>query len=182
VRGLATIALVGLLAVGGCGCGGSDDDPSPPTTRRPPSTTSAPPTTASVESQVEEAYLAYWEMTERLLEAPDPDDPEIAERATGQVLGQLSDSLTTLRAQGHAVRSGPEYAHNLLSVDVQGDTGVVLDCAVDDAAVIDVASSEMVDERLVTVLLETTLRYDGHWLVAEVDQQDSWEGKTTCDR
>jgi hypothetical protein len=120
-------------------------------------------------------------MTERLLAAPDPDDPAISERATGPVLGQLTDSLTTLRAQNRAVRSGGEYAHNVLSVEVQGETGVVLDCAVDDAAVIDVVSGDTVDERLVTVLLETTLRREGSWLVAEVNQQDSWDGETTCD-
>jgi hypothetical protein len=178
---LVAIVLVGLLAAG---CGGGDDDSSPDTSRRAPdsSSSTAPPTTRSAESEVEEAYLAYWAMTERLLEAPNPDDPEIAQRATGPVRGQLIDSLTTLRAQDHAVRSGPDYAHSLLSIDVEGDTSLVRDCAVDDAAVVDVLSGETIDERLVTVLLETTLRQEGGWLVAEVDQQDSWEGKTTCDR
>jgi hypothetical protein len=185
VRRLVTIALVGLLAVGcgGCGGDGGDDGASSSTTRRSESTASpTTPTTRSPESEVEEAYLAYWEMGERLLEAPDPDDPEIAQRAIDPARGQMVDSLTTLKARDQAVQRGPEYAHNVLSVHVTGETATVRDCVVDDGAVISVVSGATVRERVTTVLLETTLRRDGaRWRVSAIDQRDSWEGASTCD-
>jgi hypothetical protein len=180
VRRLATIALVGILAVG---CGGGDDDSSPPTSRRGSTTTVSTPTTLSAEAEVEEAYLAYWEMGERLLEAPDPDDPEIAQRAIDPARGQMIDSLTTLNARQQAVRRGSGYAHNVLSVEVTGEMASVRDCVVDDGAVISVVSGSTIREHVSTVLLETTLRRQGaHWRVSQIDQRDSWEGATTCDR
>jgi hypothetical protein len=178
---LVAIVLVGLLAAG---CGGGDDDSSPDTSRPPAdvSSSTAPPTTRSAESEVEEAYLAYWAMGERLLETPNPDDPEIAQRAIDPARGQMIDSLTTLRARDQAVIRGSGYAHNVLSVEVTGETAVVRDCVVDDGAVINVVSRATVSERVTTVLLETTLYRDGPgWRVREIDQRDSWEGATTCD-
>lgn len=182
MRRLATIALVGLLAVGGCGCGGSDDDTSPPTTRRPSPTTSSPPTTASVESQVEEAYLAYWEMGERLLENPNPEDPEIPQRTTGDLRGEMIDGLTTLRAQGQAVRYGDQYSHDVLSVAVTSQGAEVADCLIDDGVVIDLQTGEQVRGGVVTVLYTTTMVREGeHWKASEAVEQRTWEGVSQCD-
>jgi hypothetical protein len=177
---LVAIVLVGLLAAG---CGGGDDDSSPDTSRPPAdvSSSTAPPTTRSAESEVEEAYLAYWAMADRLLEAPDPDDPEIARRSIDPARGQLVDSLTTLRSQDQVVRSGGDYRHDVLSVEVATQTAVVRDCVIDDNAVVNATSGVTVDDRVTTVLLETTLRHDGtRWVVTAIDQKDGWEGATTC--
>lgn len=176
---LAVIALVGVLLVG---CGDDDDSPSG-STRAPTSSTTAAPstTTPTLESEVEAAYLAYWEMGERLLEAPDPDDPEIERRAIDPARGQMADSLTTLRARDRAVRHGPRHAHDVLSVTVQGTTAIVRDCAIDDASIVDLRSGRTVDERLVTALYEATLvKQDSSWRVSEIDQPDGWEGIGGC--
>lgn len=179
VRRIVAVAVVAGLVLGGA-CGDDDDEGGGGATRR--SSTSSTTTTAPTpEAAVEAAYLAYWEMAQRLVEAPDPDDPEIAERATGQVAHQLTDSLTTLRSRDQAVRSGPRYVHDVLSVSVSADSAQVIDCAIDDAVVVNVLTGETVEERLITVLLETTLRLaGGTWLVSDVHQQESWEGVSAC--
>jgi hypothetical protein len=177
---LVAIVLVGLLAAG---CGGGDDDSSPDTSRRASdsSSSTAPPTTRSAESEVEEAYLAYWAMGERLLETPNPDDPEIAQRAIDPARGQMIDSLTTLRARDQAVRHGPRHRHDVRSIEVEGESATVRDCAIDDASIVDARSGATIDERLVTALYEATLVSQGSsWWVRQIEQPDGWEGVAGC--
>jgi hypothetical protein len=180
--------IVAVLAVMlAAGCGGSGDDAAegddPATTSSTPTPTTPDETIASnsAEAEVEAAYLAYWEMAQRLVEAPNPDDPEIPERATGPAMGQLVDSLSTLRAQNRAVRGGPGYGHRLLSLDVSGGSALVRDCTVDDGSIVDASTGDVIEQRVVTVLLEVSLRREtGGWRVSEIEQLDSWSGATTC--
>ena len=75
-RPLVMIAAAFLaLAAGTCH---SDDDAD--------STSDRTTTTVSPESEVETAYLAFWDMAVRLAGSPDPNDPEIAQRASGDAL------------------------------------------------------------------------------------------------
>ena len=182
MRRLATIALVGLL-VAACGaCGGGDDDSSPSTTRRPDSSAStATPMTRSVESEVEEAYLAYWDMTVRLQQAPDPDDPEIRQRAVGRAADEIIDGLTTLRAQNRVVRFGSQYAHEVTSVEFDGSDALVRDCFIDDAMTIDVPTGERVSGGLASGVFVASLRgVEGDWRVSELELDESQEGAGRC--
>jgi hypothetical protein len=178
---LVAIVLVGLLAAG---CGGGDDDSSPDTSRRAPdsSSSTAPPTTRSAESEVEEAYLAYSEMFMRLLGTPNPDDPEITQRAVGEAATSLTDNLTTLESLGRAVRFGESYRYRLLSVDISAERAVARECVVDDATVIEVATDEPVaPSPIATVLNRITLQFDrGAWRVSAIEQEDGWEGVGGC--
>lgn len=177
---LAVIALVGVLLAG---CGDDDDSPSGSTRAPTSSTTAAPSTTPTLESEVEAAYLAYSEMFTRLLGAPNPNDPEIRQRATGEAADSLTDNLTTLRALNRAVRFGPDYRYELLSVEVSGAQAVGQECVVDDATVVDAASGEAVDPAPVaTVLNRITLRHDDVWRVSQIVQEDGWEGVDGCAR
>ncbi|HEY8526849.1 MAG TPA: hypothetical protein VIL48_17895 [Acidimicrobiales bacterium] len=177
---LAIFVLAALVAVG---CGGGDNGP-PGSTRLPGSSTTTAPTTSTttVESAVEEAYLAYWEMGERLLQDPDPDDPEILSRTTGRLRAEMIESLTTLRAQGRRVRYGPRYGHHVLSVSVESDVAEVVDCLVDDGEVIDVRTERRVSGGLLTVRHRTTMvREAGAWKASEAAQDGTWEGVSRCD-
>lgn len=182
---LAAALLVALLAVG-CG-GGDDEESSDPTSADGDSTTtsgSGSSTTASDDpaAEVEAAYLAYWEMGERLLQHPDPDDPEIARRTTGNVRDAMVDSLSTLKAQRQAVRYGDLYEHDVISVDVTSEEAEVLDCLVDDGEVIDTSTGDRVAGGLVTVLYRTTMVLeDGQWKASEAIEEETWEGSSTCD-
>jgi hypothetical protein len=179
VQRWVTIAMAGLLVAG---CGGGDDDSGRRDDDRPSSTsTSSPPTTRSAESEIEDAYLAYWEMAERLAERPDPDSPAISDRATGAVEGELTDSLTTLRAEGQVVVAGERYRHQILSIDLAGNAATVADCSVDDAARIDEATGRTIEERVVTVEYRATLVSEEHtWKVSDITQVQSWPGEAGC--
>jgi hypothetical protein len=186
---LAATALVAVFALSTAACGGSDGDDADddPTTTEPAdesSTTADPTTTApSVEAEVEAAYLAQWEMNERLAAAPDPDDPEIDEWTVGAAKDDLVDALTTLVAQGQAVRFDAEYSHDVLSIDVasDGQSAQLKDCNVDDATVIDAATREELESATATNYLDVslTLTADG-WKVEGFDRLEVWEGVRQC--
>lgn len=176
VRAAALVLLVGLLlglVVGPAACGNDDDSSDDP----PPTTTSA-----TTESEVESAYLAYWEMGARLLEAPDPDDPEIPERASGEALADLVAGLEALKSANLRSELGSQYAHNVIGVEVENDgRAVVDDCAVDDSRLVDAATGEVVEQSVVTELIRVTMLRDGdRWRADSSVQVDAWEGAVEC--
>ena len=180
--GRAPTWAAGLVAVAlMASCGGGDDDPDDPlsTTAPPPSATAA--TAPEPEDEAVAAYLAYWEMVVRLVEQPDPDDDELAERAQGAALASLRGELSALSAEGHAVRPGPEHDHQVRTISVVGESATVVGCVVDDREVVEVATGEAVEESLVALLYETTLtRAPNGWMVSQVTEQGRWQGATSC--
>jgi ABC-type glycerol-3-phosphate transport system substrate-binding protein len=183
---LATAALVAVFALLPAACGGDDgeaadeDDRTTTTARAEDSTTTTAP---SAEAEVEAAYLAQWEMNERLAAAPDPNDPEIDIWTIGTAKDDLVEALTTLMAQGQAVRFDAEYSHDVLSIDVapDGQSAQLIDCNVDDATVIDAATGEEVESATATNYLDVsmTLTADG-WKVEGFDRLEVWEGVRQC--
>ena len=179
-RGLAALVATALaLPLGACG---GDDDPEEEATTTT-SSTEAPSTTAppSPEDEVEAAYLAYWDMAARLSANPDPDDPEIAQRAVDPVLGEVTDTLSTLRAQGQGLVSRDQSTHEIRDVGLEEGRASVEACSVDDSALVDLATQEVLEERVTTSLIETRLVRDGSgWRVSEVDPVRSWDGAVEC--
>lgn len=177
----ATLALAATVLLTACACG-SDDDEATDTSSSTTPTTEAPPATVSVEDEVETAYLAFWEMFVRLAEAPDPTDPEITDRASGEALGNLVDGLTTLQSSNQRSDFGRRYRHDVLMVDLTDDSTAVLeDCAVDDSRVVDVSTGRTVAEGLVTEHLQATLILSGNqWRVDRTSRLNSWNGEVSC--
>jgi hypothetical protein len=143
--------------------------------------------TADVEAEVEAAYRAYVAMQERVQAAPDPDDPEIPERATGSTLERLRQALADYAARGQAVRVGPATRQTILSIEVSGDRATVRACYVDESGVFDVTTgAEVVPVRIGTSIDTTVLERTGDvWRVSSrrppaADEQ--WEGVTTCEQ
>jgi hypothetical protein len=174
-----TVVIAALLlgvVVAGAACGDDDDDGGEERAQR--STTTAP----SVEADVEAAYLAYSEMFQRLVEMPDPSDPEIEERATGAAASSLVEHLEVLVGLGQAVRFGAKYRAETMSLDIAGGEAVLQECVVDDADVIAVATDEVVESTPVaTVQNRVTLSRDGGlWRVSEVQQEAGWRGISGC--
>jgi hypothetical protein len=186
---LAVAALVAVFALLPTACGrdgGEDadqDDPTATPSAEGSSTTVNPTTTApSVEAEVEAAYLAYWEMAERLTNSPDPDDPEISQRAIGTALTTFVDSVTTLKAQGQAVVTGQQTSHDITSIELSADAARLRDCNVDDAKRVETSTGNEIVEAVATNLLDVTLlRSDGSWLVSSIKRISAWEGATQCD-
>jgi hypothetical protein len=181
IVGATVVAAALVPSLAACGDDGGDAGTTTEPTADTTTTTAPTATTLDAEAEVEAAYLAYWAMNKRLAAAPDPDDPEIPERATGSARDHLVDSLTTLLAQGRRYEFGPEDRHEVASLDVQADTATVRGCAVADASLVN-ASGEVRRLALTTTLLEAELaRSNGTWLVTTVSELDSWDGSTTCD-
>lgn len=99
---------------------------------------------AGAAGDAQAAYVAYQQMLERLVITPDPDDPEIAQRATGAAEDELVELLSGYDSAGQAVEFGTRHEHHVFDVAVQGDTATVLDCFVSDARVVDESSREIV--------------------------------------
>jgi hypothetical protein len=145
-------------------------------------TTTAPP---DPEVEVEQAYIAYREMARRLLQAPDPADPEIAQRSTGTARERLEAVLNDLVASGDAAREGPTRSRTILSVEVSGDEATVRACLVDESGRFDAATGEAVEPMAVGTIIDTaSLRRDeGVWRVASLklpSPDERWEGVHSC--
>src|SRR5918995_2132513 len=183
LRTVGAAAVACALLVLSSGCGGDDGEAADEgTTSTSETTIASTTTTQDPEAEVEAAYLAYWEMAERLLAAPDPDDPEVARRASGTNVDQVIDSLTSLHAQGRSIRFGRLYEHDVLSVQLTGETAVIRDCNVDDAATIDAVSGDELSASVTTALLEATLMLEQEsWRVSSIERLDAWNGATRCD-
>lgn len=119
------------------------------------------------------AYVAYQEMLERLVIAPDPDDPEIAERSTGTAHDDVVELLGGYDGNGQAVEFGTRHEHHVYDVAVDGDTATVLDCFVSDARVVDESSRQVVrgdPEGGAASVVTATLVLDGDdWKVERIE-------------
>src|SRR5829696_6935205 len=180
VGALAALVAIALVITLTLSCGGDDAPPDDP----PPTTAPVTTTTTSVESEVEAAYTAYREMVTRLLQNPDPDDPEISQRATGGVRDQLRSSLRSLRDQGRAIRFGEYYSYDVLGVTVRdGGAATVKACLVDDGETIDVASGDVISGGTATGIITVSLELvDGSWLVSLTPEPEFIdEGVASCE-
>src|SRR5829696_7474370 len=165
VGALAALVAIALVITLTLSCGGDDAPPDDP----PPTTAAVTTTTTSVESEVEAAYTAYLRMSDRLLQAPDPSDPEIPRLTTGRSLDALIRGLKELRDANQAVEFGDQYTNEIQSVElVDENNAVIRDCAIDDSRVVDQTTGEVVAEGIATGLFEVSLtRQGGHWRVTD---------------
>lgn len=124
---------------------------------------------AGGEGDVRAAYVAYQQMFERLVIAPDPDDPEIAQRASGAAQDEVVEVLGGYDSAGQAVEFGTRHEHHVFDVAVQGDTATVLDCFVSDARVVDESSRQIVrgdpEGGSASVVTATLVPDGGEWRV-----------------
>lgn len=187
-RLVAGIACVGLALVVAAGACGGDDDGDPDDTATSTSADTEPRQTTTTrftpeEQEVVDAYLAFWDMAIRLAQNPNPDDPEIQQRASGEALGNLVDGLTTLRAANQVTEIGPKTGHDILSVSVDDGRATLEDCAVDDSRLLDAETRTEVDRGVTTTHWEVLLTSDNGdrgWIVEEFEQVDAWEEAVSC--
>lgn len=183
-----TLVAIVAVALPLVACGGDDaGGDTAPTTEQPDTTTTEAPTTTlspeqQAEAEVRAAYDAYWVMSERLAAAPDPQDPEIAERTTGSARDAVTTLLTQFLTQGRTVDFLADYSHDVLSVELDRTSALLRDCYVDHAAQLDAETGEIVLEATATLHLEVTLVAEsGAWKVSNVNRLDAWEGTVPCE-
>jgi hypothetical protein len=169
--------FVASVALAGCGDDDGGDSGAATTTPPPDPTT----TTVPVEAEVEEAYLAYWAMLDRLAQDPDPNDPEIHERATGEALDELVDFVAGMRDAGWRSVFGEQHGHDILAVTVDHSAAVVAHCAVDDSQVIDTSTGQVVRQGTASVFYEGSLvEVNGTWRVEGITETDAPPGDSAC--
>ncbi len=190
--GVAVLCACALLAACGGGSDGASADESGTSTSTPvdPPTSASSTTEATTSTTIddEEAALlaavdGYWSAILVAGDPSDPDHPSLREYATGPALLQAVDVLAERRQLGQIVRLPPDskYEHRP-QVEARTDTtATVVDCAIDDAELVDVESDVVLDGSTVTNLWTVELeQQQGSWRVVALRIDDSWDGATEC--
>jgi|GEM_PF-4060478 len=179
-RGIGAAVLVALLAA--CSGGGGDAAVTTTTATTLPASSAPTTTTLSPEAEVEAAYLAYWKMVDRLSAAPDPNDPELEQRAVDPVLSSARDVLTTSAARGEVTVTPPnaEYSHSIQSIELHGTEATVRDCSVDDQVVLN-RDGQVIDGAVTTKhYIATLVRTGAVWKVSDVKIVEQAAGALSC--
>jgi len=175
--------MAGLCLLAACSGGGSGSATKSTTTVSSTTTTTvAVTTTTTPEDAVKQAYLDYWKMADRLLATPDPNDPEITQRAADPLLSSLRDQLATNRSTGHhtTVPSGNTNTHRIDAVDVTGTSAQLTECFVDGRVEFG-PNGEVVDDATVTKVGHASLsQVAGQWKVSDIRFDQRTPGVGTC--
>jgi hypothetical protein len=145
-------------------------------------TTTAP---ADPEADVEAAYRAYVAMIDRLLESPDPHDPEIPQRTTGAARDDIESFVAQNLADGTIIRKGPAAAESILSIEVSGDEATLRACFVDESGAYDVNTGAVLRPMTIVTSIDTVQleRVDAVWRVSlrrAPGPDERWEGVNRC--
>lgn len=180
VKQVVAVALWGGLVVGSAGCGG-DRTGEAATTSTPTTAVETTPSTLDPETEVEQAYLAFEDMFRRLRENPDPDDPEIAKRTTGQAQNDIVNALTTAASLGERATFGSGDAEYVTGVELADSHATVHSCAVEDITITNSAGGT-IGPRVTTYWTKYTLRRQGGaWLVTSWEPVRKVDGEQSCE-
>jgi len=161
-----TIGLSALLPL--AACGGDDDASDTPTPTPSPSATAigtAPATaTVSIEDEVIESYLAYWDQYAAAV--LDLNADLVADLAGPEELARVQGEVEMLRAQGVALRVVIE--HNPIVVESSNTTAVVYDEMTNNSFYVDPVTKEPPEAEGTGEMLKDTFfleKVDGQWTV-----------------
>ncbi|MER8199494.1 hypothetical protein ABTY00_36920 [Streptomyces microflavus] len=181
----AAVPLVLVLT----GCGGGDDSAKP--SAAPPAASSpAPSASASVDPDEAEkaAVLAsYAAMAREQMKAyrqADAKGTDLEKYATTEALGQIRNDLANMKAAGTVVRGelGHEAEVTALDMEAQTPTATLSDCVdLSGYETYDVKAKKAIplptQQPLRYVMTATAQRWEGRWMVTDIDPQGG-EGAT----
>ena len=167
--GLATLAAVVLAA---CSSDGSPNADRP----RPTTTTSTVPTTTTTitldpQAAAVAGYRAFWQVFLAAADPMNPEDPRLAEHATGEQLAAVRKSFLAAKAAGNVIRGSLDLAPKVVSADAT--TVVVRDCYGDGTGLYSAATGVRQDKETtqrVQVTATVTL-VEGVWKVSAVKHE-----------
>jgi hypothetical protein len=177
------------------GCSGSSDE-----IVEPASTTSRAPTTASTtststatspsgghqpeEQDLVERYIGFWDARLAANQAPpNPDDPALAEFATGPQLDNVVAETRRRLDDGLALRAADpsRTSHDVTVIRQTADRAELQDCFVNDGIVYRTDTGEVVDDSVVTRSVSADMvLVDGVWKLERATVVQQWEGIAGC--
>jgi hypothetical protein len=177
------VLLFTLIAAGGWWAWGKITQADDNSKSEASATTSAP--SAQAEADIEAAYRAFIAMIGRVVQAPDPDDPELPMRATGVALDGLRSSIARSLAEGTIIRPGPATSATVLSIEVSGDTATLRACFIDESTAYVAVTGAVVEPTTIVTIVDTVeLEREGDtWLVSRRETpgpDERWNGVNTC--
>jgi hypothetical protein len=121
-------------------------------------------------------------MVDRLVQAPDSGDAELARRAVEPALGFVRDDLRSYTARGTRVElPRGSRPHEIVLVDVLDGRATVVACQLDDA-VVRGADGTVIDDDVVTKRVSAELlRVGGSWKLADAQIVEQWDGAVGCE-
>lgn len=165
-------ALLAVACNGGDGGEIRTESPTPATTRT--ATPAASPTaTPSIDQEVSEAYLRYWEVyAEAVL---DLDETKLPGVMTGPQLERTRQEIESLRQRGRAAKIVVEHDFFIAELDPVAGTATVRDEYANRSYEVDAQTKEMVGQAAPgTVLTDTyfLVKEGGAWKVRDGIRQE----------
>jgi hypothetical protein len=139
--------------------------------------------TSSPSAEAQSALDNYWVMIKRLLAAPDPTDPELAQRAVDPSLSTTKDLLTTRQASHQVVQfDGVPYHVDTRVSSVVDATAAFSGCIVDGGRVVDADTGAVINDKVSTSRIQGSLvNVEGHWKMQRFDVLRKADGEIACD-
>ncbi len=166
-RTMVGAVAVAIAALTACS---SNDGPStsPPSTETTIVSTTTSTTTADPGAAAVAGYRAFWQAYLAAADPMAPEDPRLAEHATGQELAAVRKAFLAYKAAGSVIRGSLDLVPK--AVSVEGSTVLVRDCYDDQTGVYAVADGSRQDKdnpkrHLVTA---TVVQESGVWKVAAI--------------
>jgi hypothetical protein len=172
-RSRVLVGTATLLTVVFAACS-SDDEPS----AGPSSTTtaaSAPTSTATTapdpQAAAVSAYRAFWASYLAAADPMNPEDPRLADHATGEELKNVRSAFLAFRSAGHVIRGTFELAPQVVSFD--GSSAQIRDCYDDATGVFAAATGarQDVDDPRRHQVTAKVVNIDGAWKVTTITNE-----------
>jgi hypothetical protein len=162
--------VLAAVVFAACSSGGSPAADRSTTTSTVP-TTSTTTTTLEPQAAAVAAYRAFWQAFLAAGDPMNPEDPRLAEHATGEELAAVRKSFLAAKAAGNVIRGTLDLAPKVVSAEAT--TVVLRDCYGDGTGLYNATTGARQDKetpgrQLVTA---TVTLVDGVWKVATVKHE-----------
>lgn len=161
------------------GSGAARTDPSPPATD--------PVTDAAADPVPEQTLVlaaadGYWSSFYEATRPPDPAHPSLARYTAGPALERTRREIDNERQLNQEVRlpPGSRSSSRALSVTIDDRRAEVRTCVVDDSQLVDVPSGTVLNDEVVTTVIDLTLERRETWVVVDAVKQAEWPGVRSC--
>lgn len=148
------------------------------------STTLTSEAPSDANQEIADRYIGYWQAQFNAnTGVPNPDDPQLAEFATGRQLEQVRSETQANLDQGLAFRAAAKPANfqRVTVVSVDGDHAVVQECVVSDDVVFNRNTGAITNDAVATYNARGEMtRVSGVWRVSAVTMVQKWTGVAGC--